>query len=202
MIPEIKICGITKPEEINILNELSIDYVGFVFAKSKRQVSIKQASNLKAELNSSIKTVAVVVNETIDCIKELESAGFDILQYHGNINNELISNITIPVWNAISITKPLTSEFVFNHQKIIGYVLDGAVSGSGETFDWSYIKDSNLYSKKLILAGGLNINNITTAIKEVTPDVVDVSSSVESVNGKDDNKIINFVRKVKSIEIE
>ncbi|TCT17085.1 phosphoribosylanthranilate isomerase [Natranaerovirga pectinivora] len=197
MNPKIKICGITKKEEIPVLNEFNIDYVGFVFAKSKREVSVKDSMNLRANLNNNIKTVAVVKEPPIELLEEILQGGFDILQWHGSLKEETIKHINMPIWQAISVKDKESLGNIIYDEKIIGYVFDGSAPGSGKPFDWQVLSDIQINSE-LILAGGLDSDNIIEAINKIKPTIVDVSSGVESDKGKDPYKIKEFVRKVKN----
>ncbi|MFP4697591.1 MAG: phosphoribosylanthranilate isomerase [Eubacteriales bacterium] len=196
MIPKIKICGIKKPSEINCLNKLNIDYVGFVFAKSKRQITIEQAKELKQNLSKNIKSVAVVVEPNKELLKQISNSGFDIIQWHGKLYEEVINKINIPLWQAVSVNNFEDMSNLIYHKSIIGYIFDGRKPGSGKTFDWTLLESIKL-NKPLILAGGLSADNIKMAIEKIHPDIVDVSSGVENHNGKDLNKIKEFVRKVR-----
>ena len=99
---KIKICGITRESETEVLNRMQVDYAGFVFfEKSKRNVSIEQAKEIKKHLKPSIKTVAVTVNPALDLIDEIIEAGFDILQIHKM--QEFPENLKIPVWVAYQV---------------------------------------------------------------------------------------------------
>ena len=99
---KIKICGITRESETEVLNRMQVDYAGFVFfEKSKRNVSIEQAKEIKKHLKPSIKTVAVTVNPALDLIDEIIEAGFDILQIHKM--QEFPENLKIPVWLAYQV---------------------------------------------------------------------------------------------------
>ena len=101
---KIKICGITRESETEVLNQMQVDYAGFVFfEKSKRNVSIEQAKEIKKHLKPSIKTVAVTVNPALDLIDEIIEAGFDILQIHKM--QEFPENLKIPVWVACQVRR-------------------------------------------------------------------------------------------------
>lgn len=198
MIPAVKICGISKLEDIKCLNEVKCNYVGFVMAKSKRQVTLKQACILKSVLLKDIKSVAVVVEPTSNEIQDIINAGFDIIQIHSNTVLNY-NNISIPVWKAIHVNKSICQDDLEKHPNIKGYVFDNRQAGSGLCFDWKLLDNIDFQSKKMILAGGLNINNIQLAIKNVMPDIVDVSSGVETEGEKDHNKIKTFIRKVREL---
>lgn len=195
---KVKICGITQLKEAEYLNRYRPDYAGMVlfFEKSKRNISITQARKLINAIHHSVKKVAVVVSPTKEQIKEIEQAGFDYIQMHGAVSDEIFANVTLPVWKAFN-GKDMEqfSEFSSN-EKITGYVFDAAEPGSGKGFDWRQIKDIPKDDRMFFLAGGLSPKNVVAAIQAVHPDGVDVSSGVESANGqgKDPAKIEEFIK--------
>jgi phosphoribosylanthranilate isomerase len=200
---KIKICGLTKTEEAEYLNKNKVDYAGMVlfFDKSKRNISIEQAKNIMRKLDSNIKKVAVVVSPNIEQAKEIELAGFDYIQIHGEIPKDLFANIHIPVFKAFNIVDMDKYEEYHSCDRIVGYVFDAQEAGSGKTFDWSLVKNIPRDEKIFILAGGLNPDNVGDAIKYLKPDGVDVSSGVENESGnmKDENKINDFVKAVRTV---
>lgn len=199
---KIKICGITRESETEALNRMQVDYAGFVFfEKSKRNVSIEQAKEIKKHLKPSIKTVAVTVNPTPDLIDEIIEAGFDILQIHKM--QEFPENLKIPVWVAYQVRS--REEAIIVSDGTSGILLDAPEYGSGKTFSWQNfpMKKRREWQERripFILAGGLSSENVEEGIRLFEPDVVDVSSSVEGEHGKDNNKIEAFVRKVREHE--
>lgn len=203
---KIKICGLTDPKEANYLNENHVDFAGMVlfYPKSKRNISLTQAKTIQKALNSEIKTVAVVVSPTLEQTRQIEAAGFDYLQIHGNLPEGLFSQIHIPVLKAFNIKDMSQYEFYHNCKGIVGYVFDAQEPGSGKTFDWSLVKQIPKDEKLLLLAGGLTPENVPTAITYVNPDGVDVSSGVEYSNcpGKDPEKIHAFVSNVRKTSIK
>lgn len=201
---KIKICGITNLDDISYLNEYKPDFAGFViFQKSKRYVSVEKATELMKNLDESIKKVAVTVSPDLNLIHEIEKAGFDIIQIHGVIDEKLIQKIRIPIWYAYNICDSHDLEQLPFVDRIDAIVVDSEKYGSGKTFDWSV----NLYSinKPLVLAGGLNSENVKTGINIFSPYAVDVSSGVEGdyVEGKsrkDKEKIRTFIERVRTNE--
>ena len=194
-MPQIKICGITRPEEIEFLNENEVDYAGFVFfEKSKRNVTVSQAKKLVERLDKKIKRTAVTVSPDEELVQSIEQEGFDILQVHGEAKERL-------EW-----------EQAFSIPQITGFVVDGASYGGGETFRWENAKASTpeaiafrgllqkIKEKTFILAGGLKAQNVSEGIRIFSPDVVDVSSGVEGKGGKDKEKMKEFVKKVQRSE--
>ena len=223
---KIKICGLTSPAEARYLNENHVDFAGMVlfFPKSKRNISIEQAREIMATLDASIKRVAVVVSPSIEQIRQIEAAGFDYVQIHGEIpQTELLYKtdpdstdhtshmetcnsgnpqnvIHIPILKAFNVSDMGSYEKYHNDSRIAGYVFDAIEPGSGKTFDWRLVDNIPRDEKLLLLAGGLNPDNVRIAIEAVHPDGVDVSSGVENDDGagKNPQKIHDFVAAIKS----
>ena len=148
-----------------------------------------------SSLDKNIKKVAVVVSPTYEEIKIIESLDFDYVQIHGELSEELESKINLPILKAFNIKDMDLYERYQKSEKIVGYVFDAQEPGSGKVFDWSLVKTLPKDGKILILAGGLNPENVAKAIEYIHPDGVDVSSGVEygDKNGKDPEKIKRFV---------
>ena len=210
MSVQVKICGLSRPEDIRAVNDLKPDYAGFVFyKKSKRNVSFMTARELLRLLDPRIESVAVCVSPDMEFLRELSGFGFDRIQIHGEITPDIADQIRTPVWQAVNlknIEKPVADLFL-RHPNIRGYVIDGAGYGGGRTFGWESadgiaasaaesIRDV-LQGKQFILAGGLNAENVQTGIRLFHPDVVDVSSGVEKDNHKDRTLMEQFIRKVR-----
>lgn len=218
--PKIKICGITTMKEADWLNEAGVEYAGFVFyEKSKRNVSMMDAVMIKKSLYPSVKTVAVTVSPTVDRLREIEIAGFDILQVHKTLSLEVLRECRLPIWRAFNIadTQDAAEQTSYTYgsaaeqsereqledQLIEAYVLDGVEFGSGKTFDWNSGNVAQIKAlfgeKKLVLAGGLTPTNVAEGIRIFAPDIVDVSSGVEKDygSGKDEQKIQKFISEVR-----
>lgn len=196
----VKVCGLTDTVEVDYLNKNKVDFAGFVlfFPKSKRNISIEKAEQIMAELDENIKKVAVIVSPDESEIQQINGSGFDYVQIHGEIKDRLLEQISKPVFKAFNIKDIKNIHKYQNNAKIVGYVFDAAVPGSGKVFDWSILNDIKRDAKTFILAGGLNDSNVREAVKLVNPDVVDVSSGVEydSGSGKDPEKIKQFIRQL------
>lgn len=191
--PKIKICGLTNPEEAKFINEAKVDYAGFVFfEKSKRNINIETAREIFKELDNSVRKVAVMVSPSAEDIIEKQTNGFDILQVHGELKEEVLKTATLPVWYAINIqdeeeaSQKLEVLNVMDEeliQKIEAVVVDAPVYGSGKPFNWQkskrMLKAGTLSPPLFVLAGGLNKDNVIEGINIFNPDVVDVSSGVE-----------------------
>jgi phosphoribosylanthranilate isomerase len=196
---KIKICGLKRLEDIEIVNKYKPDYIGFVFADSKRKVTNDLASKMKKYLDSSIKSVGVFVDEDIDEIIKLYDEGIiDIAQLHGLENEEYIkklkqkSNYRLEIINAIEMSGE--KDLLEYENSLADYLLLDSGKGSGKTFDWRLIRKD--LKKEFFLAGGLNSENISKAIEEFNPYAVDLSSGVETDGYKDELKIKKVMEEV------
>jgi phosphoribosylanthranilate isomerase len=206
-LTKIKICGLTRLEDIKAVNQFQPDFIGFVFANSKRQVNKSQAKLLKANLLPEIKSVGIFVNESMELITELCEEGIiDMIQLHGDEKEEYIRKleqfVSCPVIKAISVQSKEQIELA---EKLpVGYLLldtykNGQHGGTGTVFDHSLIPELN---KPYFLAGGLDLENITNAVKIYHPFAVDVSSSLETNGVKDADKIRRMIETVRNINGE
>ena len=193
-----KICGLTRPCDIDAINIEAPDYIGFVFANSRRKVTPARAMELKRNLATGIIPVGVFVDETIDNILPLIQTGIiEIVQLHGTENEEYITKLkqltTAPIIKAISVQQ--ARDVQKWAQTAADYLLlDSKGGGTGQAFDWSLIGETD---KPYFLAGGLDANNITNALHQTKPFAVDVSSGVETDGLKDPGKIKEFIRRVR-----
>lgn len=199
---QVKICGLTDKKEAAYLNGKA-DYAGMVlfFEKSKRNIDIDKAKEIMASLDSTIKKVAVVVSPGVEEAKTICEAGFDIIQVHGSLSDDVYDAIEIDIWKAFNVKDIDEYEFFSKKEKIKGFVFDAVAPGSGVGYDYKLLENIKRESgKKFILAGGLNAKNVVKAISEVTPDIVDVSSAVEYTDGrrgKDPEKVDEFIEACK-----
>lgn len=162
-----------------------------------KQITKDNHESSKWTISSGIKAVAVMVAPTVEQIHMAEEAGFDYLQIHGNVNEELLDACTKPVLKAFNVDDLDKYDSYLKDDRIVGFVFDAGAPGSGKTFDWNILAGMKRDKNRLyILAGGLNAANVEAAIKTVRPDGVDVSSGVEYTDkpGKDPAKIKEFVR--------
>ena len=203
--PLIKICGITSEEEIGYIAKAGINYAGFVlfFQKSKRNLSLERAENLVAKLPEDIASVAVMVSPTKEQVEAVVDAGFSAIQIHGKVEDLIITSCQIPVFKAFNVSD--MDDFLHYEQmdEVVGFVMDAAVPGSGKTFDWDLLQKLPSTEKQVLLAGGLNPDNVGEALAACTGkiDGVDTSSGVERAdgNGKSKERIEAFVRAVRGI---
>jgi phosphoribosylanthranilate isomerase len=205
---KVKVCGLSRIEDIDYCNELKPDYIGFIldFPKSKRNISFEQASLLKSHLDGNIKAVGVFVNSPVDTIVNLcRSNTIDIVQLHGNEDAnyilELKSKVSNPIVKAVRVQSAeeiLQADTLPCDYLLLDTYVSNMVGGSGLTFDWSIIPQT---TKPYFLAGGLNAQNVCEAINTCNPYAVDVSSSME-VNGyKSYDKIREYISKVRGMLI-
>lgn len=194
----VKICGITTIEAARAAVENGANALGFVFAKSKRNITPEKAKEIIATLPKDIWKVGVFVNESKERIAEIISiSGINAIQLHGDESNEFADSFSIPVIRAYSIqsredvlkAKQLSSDYILLDSPKGKYH-----GGNGISFDWKLLKGIEWQDKKLILAGGLTVENVEQAIKNVCPYMVDVSSGVETNGVKDINKIATFLK--------
>lgn len=197
---KIKICGLSRKEDISYANKLKPDYIGFVFAKkSRRFVTPELAKSLSAELDGSITPVGVFVNEPVQNVLKLFSDGvIDAAQLHGQENEDYITLLQsegIPVIKAFKV-KTAGDAACAAKSCADCILLDNGDGGTGKTFDWSL---SDGIDRPFFLAGGLNAENVRKAISAVHPCAVDTSSGVETDNLKDFAKMEQFIKAVRSI---
>ena len=178
---KIKMCGITTPADVAAVNEVKPDYIGMVmyFPKSKRNVSVETASGLLEDLIGDVQRVAVVVEPEAEQISEISKLGFDIVQIHGWVDDEVIENSPVPVWRAFNVKDMDMYPHYQKLSNVAGYVFDAGEPGSGKTFDWNSLSEIERDGRLFILAGGLTPDNVKRAIDQVHPDVIDVSSGIE-----------------------
>lgn len=178
---KVKICGLKNPTDIKCINTLSPDFAGFVmfFEKSHRNISVQTAQELLALLDKNIKSVAVTVSPTEEQLEQIYNLGFDYVQIHGNITDEVLKNSKTPIIRAINVSGTDSLTDLDNYKNVKGILFDSAVPGSGQGFNWTLLKKLPKTDKMLFLAGGLTADNVAAAICQVHPYAVDVSSGVE-----------------------
>ena len=198
---KIKICGLTRTEDIEMVNEFLPDYIGFVFAKSRRQVSAEQAKELKNKLRPAIKAVGVFVNEKPENIAEIANQGIiDLIQIHGDEDAAYCAQLRkltqAPIIKVVRVE--LEDDFAGIEEFDCDYYLFDTLSskqygGTGKAFDHSLLHNKEI-KKPFFVAGGLNQNNVAAAIEATKPFGVDTSGGVETDGVKDINKIKEFIK--------
>ncbi|MGM0522864.1 MAG: phosphoribosylanthranilate isomerase [Bacillota bacterium] len=200
-LPLVKICGVTDSETARVVEQSGADFIGFVFAESKRQVTPKAAKTIIQSLETSIKTVGVFVDYPKDTVEQIaRDVGLDYVQLHGSETLAEIKDYSIPVVKALTLTTKEDVTQLTAYDEICVYVLvDGPMPGSGETFDWAWLSETKL-TTPLLLAGGLNVDNLNVAKRLTAISGFDVSSGVETDGKKDHQKITAFIDKAKGRE--
>ena len=200
---KVKICGIKNVETALIAELSGADYIGLVFCqKSRRCISINKAKEIIFALNKKSSVVALFSNDKEDYIKSvISSIDIDIIQFHGDETENDCIKYGLPYIKGISEStdgfENLDKKFPNTEAFIIDSHDDDGLGGTGKTFDWS--KNKFETKKPIIIAGGLNCDNVEDAIKVFLPYGVDVSSGVELEDGKKDlNLIKKFIDKVKN----
>lgn len=192
---QIKICGLKNSSAIEAAVTAGAAYLGFVFAESPRRVRPEKVSELTKNLPEEIKRVGVFVSPTREEVEEIiETAGLDLIQIHGKTE---LTELSRPIIRAFSI-KDQDSFYFYQYPHLL---LDAPpaklMGGNGQTFDWHLVDQRHLPKEKLWLAGGLDSENVGEAIRFFKPQVVDVSSGVETAGEKDLAKIQAFCQAVK-----
>ena len=191
---KVKICGLSTKEAVKTAVSAGADYIGFVFAPSKRQVTLEQAAELAKFIPSHIQKVGVFVSPSREELLEaIEKVGLDLVQIHGQVADDLFENLPCASIQAVQVDG---DGHVPNSQA--DYLLfDAPVAGSGQTFDWGRLDTTEL-AQPFFIAGGLNEDNVEEAIQHFTPYAVDVSSGVETNGQKNHEKIRRFIERVKN----
>ena len=198
-MPKIKICGLSRPEDITYINEAKPDYCGFIIdvPKSRRNVSISKVRELVQNLESQICPVGVFVNKDCGEVAQLLNEGtIQIAQLHGQEDEAYIRRIQKNTGHqVIKVFSVKTAQDIENALKSpADYILlDQGGGGTGQTFDWSLIPEID---RPFFLAGGLGADNLETAVRTIHPYAVDLSSSVETDGMKDRDKILKAVQLV------
>lgn len=191
---KVKICGLSNIEAVETTVSAGADYIGFVFAPSKRQVTVEQAIELVKFIPSHIQTVGVFVSPSrAELLEAVDKVGLDFVQVHGQVVDKLFENLPCGSIQAVQVDE---GGHVPNSQA--DYLLfDAPVAGSGQTFDWGRL-DTTKLAQPFFIAGGLNEDNVARAIQHFSPFAVDVSSGVETDGQKDHEKIRRFIERVKN----
>ena len=190
---KVKICGLSTKEAVGTAVSAGTDYIGFVFAPSKRQVTLEQATELAEIIPTNVKKVGVFVSPSREELLEaIEKVGLDLVQVHSQVADDLFEDLPCASIQAVQVNG---NGHVPNSQA--DYLLfDAPVAGSGQTFDWGQLDMTGLI-QPFFIAGGLNEDNVAKAIQHFSPYAVDVSSGVETDGQKDHEKIRRFIERVK-----
>ena len=224
--PKVKMCGISKVETIPAVVDAKPDYMGLVFAPSKRQVTVDQAKTLVEELHKQyanrynrdaeqysnqtlihqefIKTVGIFVNETLDNLVTIATeVNLDAVQLHGDEDEAFIQSLkertNVEVWKAVQIRSAADAEAWIDSRAdmlLFDAYHKDERGGTGEVFDWSCLDE---FERPFMLAGGIDSTNVARAIRTVRPYGIDISSGIETDGVKDDEKITAFTKLVRTI---
>jgi phosphoribosylanthranilate isomerase len=201
---KIKICGITNLADALLCESCGADAIGFIFyVGSKRQIMPDEAAEIVSHLNPLTIKVGVFVDENPALINQLvKDVGLNMVQLHGGETPEDISLINVPVIKAFRVNDDFDFT-VLNHYSNSYLLLDSydkeELGGTGKTFNWQMIPEQ--LKSKIILAGGINSDNIDIIFQQIKPQAIDVSSSLEEYPGKKDKeKVIQFFKKIKSFK--
>jgi phosphoribosylanthranilate isomerase len=193
-LTKVKICGLSSPEAVTAAVDSGADYIGFVFAKSKRQVTLTQAHDLVKNIPVQVKKVGVFVNPSMEDLEQaIEAVPLDMVQIHGDFDNSLSEKLSVPIIRAVQVA----SASVILEDSADYFLFDAPMAGSGKSFDWKLL-DTVSIEKPFFIAGGLTTENVAQAISIFQPYAVDVSSGVETGGRKDIQKIKAFIERVKA----
>ena len=199
----IKLCGLSRPEDIKTANELMPEYIGFVFAPaSRRYVPPSRALRLKEMLNPGIRAVGVFTDEAPEIVARLLDMGIiDLAQLHGHEDEAYISRLRLltdsDIIQAIKVRTKQDLQRAF--ESSADHVLLDSGAGTGKIFDWSILSSAG---HDYFLAGGLDCENVREAVCRLHPFAVDVSSGIETDGVKDPRKMEAFVRAVRKCDCE
>jgi len=204
-VVRVKICGITNVEDALYALEEGADAIGFVFASSPRRISEERAEAIRRGLPPFVATVGVFVDpEPQEACGIFEQVGLDFIQLHGGEESrflresglnpqKLIYTVSVATEEDLKAIESISAATVLLDTKVAG-----KAGGTGKTFDWNIAGKAKAFGKPIVLAGGLNPDNIEKAIEIASPQAVDVSSGVESEPGKKDpGKVREFIRRAK-----
>ena len=194
--PKLKFCGLTREDDILAVNEILPDFAGFVFyKKSRRFILPEKFFALKKILDKKIQAVGVFVNEEISVVEKL-AKNLDLIQLHGAEDDNYISALKTSTGKKIIKAFKIKSadDLALAEKSFADYILLDGGAGDGKVFDWQLLKN---FPRDYFLAGGLNLENISDAIKILKPFAVDVSSGIETNFLKDAEKMRNFANKVR-----
>jgi phosphoribosylanthranilate isomerase len=203
----IKICGITRAQDVSAVASNGADALGLVFYEtSPRHVSLQQAAQLARAVPPFVTVVGLFVNPTVDYVREvLAKVSLDVLQFHGEETPEFCQQFGKPYLKAIRVKAGVdliqcASRYAGAQGLLLDAYIEGTQGGTGESFDWSLIPQN--LPLPVILSGGLHAGNVAAAIRQVQPYAVDVSSGVEAAKGiKDAAKIAAFINEVKRADV-
>ena len=205
---KVKICGIRRAEDIEIVNKYLPDFIGFIFVPaSKRYVEPSVVAKLKKNLDPRIKTVGVFVNESIEKIREIKKVcSLDVIQLHGEETPQFCEELGGRIWKAIRVKDEDCVEILDTYAEytellLLDTYVDGTHGGTGQAFDWDLIEFFSA-DYNIGLAGGITRENVLKAKKKVEPELIDVASSSETNGLKDEEKIKDIIQIIRGKKYE
>ena len=201
---KLKLCGIRRPEDVKMINEVAPDYIGFVFAPTWRQITPETAYNLGLGLNYGIKKVGIFVNEPIpSLLSAAKTAGLDVVQLHGEEDEVYITqvreNFNGEIWKAVRVQSPedvKNAETLSADMLLYDSFVPGVLGGSGKRLDLNNILKANP-TRPFFLAGGIKAENIDEILSTICPYGLDISSAFEVDRRKDKDKLNQLMNKLK-----
>lgn len=208
----VKICGITNAEDVRVACEAGADAIGLNFySQSARALSVEKAADLRAAIPSGVQVFGVFVNAEVDeVMKIFRQVRLDALQLHGDESPATVAQLArvAPVFKALRVGSDFSAATLESYRDVSGFLFDAATvfpgqyGGTGRLADWEVAQQA-ARSYKVILAGGLNSENVATAILQVRPYGVDVASGVEASPGaKDHAQLYRFIREARRADQE
>lgn len=197
---KLKFCGIRCENDIDYINEFSPDYIGYIFAPSKRLITPESAGKLNRKKKESILSVGVFVNAPLEeMLRTIRVSGIDIIQLHGDEDKKYISELKkytrCEIWKAVRVKKKediLNAQMLGTDKLILDSFSQAAYGGTGICADWSIIKSTDI-KMPFFIAGGINQNNILSAVSELQPYGADISGGIETDGAKDRGKIKRII---------
>ena len=201
---KIKMCGLRRPDDIIYANECLPDYIGFVFAESRRKVSGREAKKLGEQLDPSIKKVGVFVNEPLRSLISIsEEAGLDIIQLHGDEGEEYIKEVKHEtgkeLWKAVRVrmVKDIQEAQRLPADKLLlDSFSEESYGGTGKVMDFAVLDQADI-RKPYFIAGGLTVENLPEIVKKAEPYGIDISSGIETEGVKDREKMLKVIQCVR-----
>ncbi|ARK24724.1 N-(5'-phosphoribosyl)anthranilate isomerase [Sporosarcina sp. P37] len=201
MTIKVKICGLTQPEHVRAAVEAGADAIGFVFAPSRREVTVEQAQELAKHIPDSVWKIGVFTDASMEQLhRTFKEVSLDYIQYHGDETPAFIQEVGLPSIKALAVENEEDAARAASYD-VDYYLFDTPgveyKGGSGKTFDWSLLENAGVSKEQIILAGGLHARNVQEAVRQVNPYMVDVSSGVEIEKQKDTERIRTFIHTAK-----
>lgn len=199
----VKICGITNLEDALLSCQFGADALGFIFyEKSKRYISYEKAEEIIRQMPSFVVKVGVFVDQNIHEINEVsQKIGLNTVQLHSDVSTDFVKEIKLPVIKSFRVNSGFDFSQLKNYPDcsfLLDTFSDDVLGGTGKIFNWDLIPSE--WRNKIILAGGISLNNIEYIYRNINPQAVDLSSSLESFPGKKDNsKLKEFLNKVNKL---